>query len=488
MTEKKTNNTIIVVMLLGVILSLIQFLYNKSIWLDEAMLSLNIINRNYNQLLQPLDNMQVAPIGFLIIVKFFSLLIPNSEYGLRLLSLLCFWLSIYLFYKVIDLLIKNSKIALLAISLFCLNASLLYYSSEVKQYMVDVFVCLLLYYFFLKEYKNQLNRCFLLAFFGAVSIFLSNVSIIVLCAIALALVIPQIKKRKVNYTALCIPFISWTAVFAFYYFKFIHNHPNRNGMLVFWGNSFMPLNIFGIEFWDFCYYKSKMVFSSLLSFGVLGLLPFIFFIIGLYKLIKDKDWKVLFLLMFPTLLQAALSAFKMYPFDLRLILFQAGFYIIVISIGVFFIADLCVSKTQKSWIGLFPFIFPVIICITLFKNYPSKTEEIKQSIDFISSNIKPNETIYVYYGAKMAFDYYREIGKINFKNEIVFGNSFRGNNAKYVDEIRKNKQKCWILFSHIYDNENTYIANSLDSAYKREFVFKAVGSEAYLYNLSKENL
>ncbi|HXU28003.1 MAG TPA: hypothetical protein VN698_12305, partial [Bacteroidia bacterium] len=97
MQEKKLHQVTIAVMLLGVALSLIQFLYNRSIWLDEAMLSLNIINRSYIQLLTPLDSLQVAPIGFLFIEKFFSLSIPNSEYGLRLFPLLCFWVSIYLF-------------------------------------------------------------------------------------------------------------------------------------------------------------------------------------------------------------------------------------------------------------------------------------------------------------------------------------------------------------------------------------------------------
>src|SRR6185437_15559892 len=271
MQEKRLHQATIAVMSLGVILSLFQFLFNRSIWLDEAMLSLNIIDRTYAQLLTPLDSLQVAPIGFLFIEKFFSLLIPNSEYGLRIFPLLCFWASIYLFYKITNQLFKNTKLTLLAVFLFCLNSSLLYYSSEVKQYIVDVFVCLLLYYFLLKNYKKEVTQYILLALFGALSIFLSNISIIILFTISVFLLVTQLKKQKINYLHLIIPFLTWGVVFSFYYLKFIHNHPNRNGMLSYWGNSFMPFNIFGLPFWDFCFYKTKMIFSSLLSFGLLGL-------------------------------------------------------------------------------------------------------------------------------------------------------------------------------------------------------------------------
>ncbi len=472
-------------MWLSVALSLIQFLYNRSIWLDEAMLSLNIINRSYSELLNPLEYLQVAPIGFLWIEKFFSELIPNSEYGLRIFPLLCFWMSIYLFYKVATILFKNTKITLLALSLFCLNTSLLYYSSEVKQYMVDVLVSLSLYYFLLKNYKKENHRYWLLTLFGILSVCLSNISTIILFTVALFLIVDQIKKQKTNYVNLITLFVTWGMAFSLYYYRFIHHHPNKDGMLTYWGNSFMPLNIFELNFWDFCFFKTKMVFGSLLAFGLFGLLPFLFFFIGLYKLLKDKHRKILLLLMFPTLLQLLLSVCKLYPFDLRLILFQAGFYLLVISIGVIYVMDLNFKKTKQTWVYLLPLIFPVIVCVTLFKNYPAKEEEIKQSIQFISKNIKPGQTIYVYYGAIRAFEYYTKTGKINFKNQIIFGNGYRGCNQKYADEIRNNKQKCWLLFSHIFDNENTYITTSLDSIYKKDLSYKTYGSEAYLYDMTK---
>src|SRR5207249_2944193 len=72
----------------GVIVRCVQYLANRSLWLDESMLALNITHRTFTQLLQPLDYDQGAPFAFLIIERAFVQLLGNSEYALRLFPLL----------------------------------------------------------------------------------------------------------------------------------------------------------------------------------------------------------------------------------------------------------------------------------------------------------------------------------------------------------------------------------------------------------------
>ena len=49
----------------GVAVRLIQFLHCRSLWCDEGHIAVNLLNRSYLGLLQPLDYHQGAPVGFL---------------------------------------------------------------------------------------------------------------------------------------------------------------------------------------------------------------------------------------------------------------------------------------------------------------------------------------------------------------------------------------------------------------------------------------
>src|SRR5215475_8596721 len=53
----------------GILLVFIEFCLGRGFFMDEASLALNIANRTPKQLLQPLDSVQVAPIGFLQGIK-----------------------------------------------------------------------------------------------------------------------------------------------------------------------------------------------------------------------------------------------------------------------------------------------------------------------------------------------------------------------------------------------------------------------------------
>lgn len=201
-TKKDRFQKIVIesVLFVGVILPLIQFIYNRSIWLDEAYLSLNIINKSYFELFQPLEYLQIAPILFLIIEKFFSEQIPNSEIGLRLFPLICYLISLFLFYKVITIIHKKNPYTIIfSLSLFVFNGTLIFYSSEAKQYMTDVFVLTTILYLTLKDYKKERSKYYWLGAVGTISLFLSNVACIVLFALGLYLLYDIYKNSKKNF-------------------------------------------------------------------------------------------------------------------------------------------------------------------------------------------------------------------------------------------------------------------------------------------------
>jgi hypothetical protein len=60
----------LIIIALGIILRLREYIANRSLWVDEALLALNIIKRPFLELLKPLSDSQHAPIGFLWLERF----------------------------------------------------------------------------------------------------------------------------------------------------------------------------------------------------------------------------------------------------------------------------------------------------------------------------------------------------------------------------------------------------------------------------------
>ena len=83
-----TSSAAAALMALGVILRLRPYLANRSLWIDEAFLVLNILERDFGRLLQPLDHLQAAPVGFLVLERLVVLLLGPRELALRLPPLL----------------------------------------------------------------------------------------------------------------------------------------------------------------------------------------------------------------------------------------------------------------------------------------------------------------------------------------------------------------------------------------------------------------
>jgi uncharacterized membrane protein len=166
---------------IGIILRLAQYFSNNSLWRDEVYLALNIIERSPAELFKSLDYNQHAPPGFLIIEKIIINFFGTSEFAFRFFPLICSIASLFIFYKLSRKLV--SKIAvIIAIGIFAILVSILYYSSETKQYSSDVLISLLLILLTLKIKNNSLTifTSLLYGIYGVLSIWFSHTAILVL--------------------------------------------------------------------------------------------------------------------------------------------------------------------------------------------------------------------------------------------------------------------------------------------------------------------
>jgi len=386
--EKLFRILFFAILLVGLVLRFYQYLMGRSLWEDECHLALNIIKRGYHGLMQPLDSIQAAPIFWLFGVKTFAIVFGYGACSLRATTFIASILTLPLFYYITLELTKNRIAALIAFFVFSVNLAIIYFSSELKPYGVDVSVYLLLVFLAISRNKYvDKNRGLLLTLAGCLSILFSSVAFIVLFCIACYMFLNWYKEKKINKTDVKI-LIAWIIVFILNYFLFIYDHPSTRDQRLLYSFAFCPTNIFSQAFIDFIkktteetFFTSLLYISKAYGFAYLLLL---IFIVAITDLIIKKRYAILLLVCLPILLHLALSALKLYPFWYRLILYLVPCFIILISFGTYLIADFLLRKLHFA----FGVLFILCCCIGFAKEslskFPLWPREIKPALNFVN--------------------------------------------------------------------------------------------------------
>ncbi len=128
---------------LGVLTRAVRYLPAWPVWGDEAALAINIFERDYGELTQPLDNNQIAPVGFLWATKWATQCLGFHEWSLRLFS---FTVSLAALFLMVPLARRCAPgIAFpLAVGIFAVSHYLARYAAEIKQYAGEMFCSTLL--------------------------------------------------------------------------------------------------------------------------------------------------------------------------------------------------------------------------------------------------------------------------------------------------------------------------------------------------------
>jgi len=470
-----TQGLIYVVILMGFALSFAQFLYNRSLWMDEAALALDIIHDNSSMLLKGLANGQVAPILYLQIEHLFALLIPKSEYGLRLFPLLCYWTSLILFYRVLRCLLSNNFIILFALSLYVFDGAFIYYSSEVKQYMTDVMVVNAMLFFTIKPYRNEQNRYIALAIAGAFAIFLSNISAVILTCTGLYIIVGYIKDRKYLWPIMGA-FLAWGVVFGVYFRLFIYNHPLKQLMLAYWikAGGFMPLNKH-LPAWVADKFVSNFYFQFYFGKAACVLLIILFFT-GIFYMVK-KRIAIGILLLLPLPLHLLLSGFKLYPFDTRLVLYLTPLLIISVAYGAYWLSQFLSLTNTKPVIQL---IIPLVLfALLIVQSFPLiRHDALRQCISFMKSRSTKGDDIYITQSAKYPMLFYHDISFYAARH-IIIGSYTPSVSSSGKDDLSRLKalgKRVWVYSLKPY-HEDIFINKFLLSAgYNPSVTFTASGN------------
>ncbi len=499
MTPTLNRKLIWFVIAFGIICQTSQYLYNRSLWLDEAALALKVRHFSYAELIQPQTNetepegiaMQSSPLGFLFLTKLLTESFGDSEYILRLISLICALGAIILFYKVTGYFL-NPFGRILALAFFVMSQHLIFYGSEFKSYSVDVFVVLLLVFIYLRTLRENFSwpQTVFAGTAFAVAVWFSFPSLFVVGAIGLSMVFSGLTRKDNVHRVKVISLHSfWVLSFFFYYSFYLRTFINDEPLGSYWQGNYLPLHPQTADDFKWYYRHFLDMFQNPggLELNVLCGILFIIGSISLFRKRKHLAWMsgLIFLL------TAMASGFKLYPFSGRLILFLVPFLYIALAEG------LERSGFEMLRAGKKPaYLFMAILLSAVFF-YPMKTTiahlfspqlkaEIKPAIEFMRNNKVPIDKIYVYYNAVPAYRYYAE-KRGGGDMDYVAGVKSRKDPQNYFDDIEKLKgeERVWFLFSNIYQDEEKIFLNYLDRVGLKVKQYRGVNASTYLYNLGE---
>ncbi len=128
---------------LGIAVRLVRYFVNYPIWHDEAFLAVNFWDRDYLDLLRPLDYGQVAPWLFLAIERTAVKWLGYSEPALRLFPTICSVLCLPLLRHVAGRLLGGTP-QLLAVAVLAVSFYPIRHGAEIKPYASDLLAALIL--------------------------------------------------------------------------------------------------------------------------------------------------------------------------------------------------------------------------------------------------------------------------------------------------------------------------------------------------------
>jgi|WetSurMetagenome_2_1015567.scaffolds.fasta_scaffold05147_6 hypothetical protein len=493
--EKKYSKLILIIVItligIGVFLRLYFYVINRSLWFNEAMLALNIVNRSFLDLFKPLDYDQGSPIGFLLLEKVVISLLGNKDYKLRLIPLLAGLISIPLMYLVSKKIVGQVA-AIFSLALFTFSPTLIYYSSEVKQYSTDVLVSLVLLFVFTKclDKKTTVQSLILLGVAGSLGIWASHPSIFVFLGILLTLGLTFILHKDTNHLFWLIGIgTMWGICLGIIYFINLRYLATNNYLLDYWINGFAPFPPWKNFNWFVVILRDILKDPAWLPVSIItvGLL-----LLGIYSFLIRK-WQFMLVLICPFLFTMIASCLHKYPFSGRMILFLIPFLLLLLAEGFRFVGAWCLVVNKPIAI-LFSTAIVIFFLNGLILNdfnhlqSPKLGEDIKPVMAFIRKNYLSTDLIYLYNGAQPAFDYYAPMNGIE-GSKYILGIKSRNEPIKYLDDIEKlsGNQRVWFVFSHVYSgnkgNERDYYLEYLNEIGVKRLEFLSSNASVYLYDL-----
>ncbi|MFN2317119.1 MAG: glycosyltransferase family 39 protein [Gemmatimonadales bacterium] len=311
------------------------FFTGQSLWQDEAMLALNILDKSCRELFGVLAYDQAAPPLYLCLARATALPLNGSELGLRLPSFLAGIVALVLVWRVGRRLI-NPEAAAWAVWLLAISPLAIFFSNEVKPYMLDAAIAILLVGLangVLTRPREGRGTCWLAAA-GLMALLTSFTAPFVLGAVGFVLMLDGVARRErvMVHRALALGLI-WLTLFVVVYFSVYRHSGSSEFLHAYWKDYFLSL---GPD------WRAQLVNAVTASASALSLpdplirarylLPFAVLLVALT--IRLAGWRAGLLLVIPNVLLLVAALAHLYPLTDRLVLFVAPTTVLLCAAGI----------------------------------------------------------------------------------------------------------------------------------------------------------
>ncbi|MCF2487401.1 hypothetical protein [Dyadobacter sp. CY347] len=456
----------------GILIRVFHYIDNRSLWEDEVFLASSLIHMDFKALAwQPLEYMQRAPLGFLMLERLVVILWDNKEASLRLVPFLSGIASLLLVVRVAHFFLRSQAAFLATVAMFALAPPLVYHAVEAKQYGVELLATLLgLYLYTLNFQTRAVPRLVLWGIAGAVILWFSFSSLFVFFGIAAAVGLRDLYRKDWKMFWLhMIPFSLWLASFLIQYVLFISRFPQEEWLVQFWRNrqAFMPLFPRTISDlgWPIAQIYALIRYPMGLSWleldytvpysqplRVLARFPFIAVAMGLAGLwrVFKLEKGTLLLWSMPVLLALVASSVELYPVKERMAVFLAPILLMVVGKGIEHLQQRSGSSLATKLIVLLLIAAPAlnsfaqVINPDLFGDYKKSRQ--REAMQYLKQHYRPGDIVYVFWNNLPSYKFYEEVYGLNFN--VIYGSDMRQQSTDFESYFKKMEAEVSVLKDH----------------------------------------
>jgi dolichyl-phosphate-mannose-protein mannosyltransferase len=400
--------TLAAILAAGVLLRVVQYLSHQSLFVDEAMLGLNIASRSLLELLAPLDYGQTAPVPFLWAERLAITVGGVNEFALRALPLLAGLALPFATWRFCRRFLEPRE-ALLATALTAVSPILIQFSAMVKPYTLDALVAVILADLTVDvmEAPHTARAWLRLLVAGAVAVLVSTPALFVLSGVGLALVLaPRVREQPNWRKQVGLAAALWGGVFASQYILFYRGIASSPYMHEYWADSFLTPGSAHLarNAWLASEYLllNSFVGSRPQPWGTIVFL--LLLAAGVWVLRRREPWRAGLVggLLLAALTASALGRFPIAP---RMLIFAVPAMAVLLAAGLGGITQ----GVRRPW-GVVMFVLVAIgwaiVPLEWTIRRPYRTDGVRQLAAEVERQGEPDVPIYLYSGVVPTWAFY----------------------------------------------------------------------------------